>query len=133
MSVVSQYIASGVYNYKLVVGVDTFSKIIDWNRCDRVLFGDGAGAAVLSDINVKNGFLVYLLYSDGIGKNNFTIPAGGSEFAASMKTLNDGMHYLKKNDRVVYDTATKVLLKAINQVLESTGLTMGDIDYMIPY
>ncbi len=56
MSVASQYIASGVYNNVLVIGADTFSKIIDWNRRDAVFFGDGAGAAVLSGAADNVGF-----------------------------------------------------------------------------
>lgn len=133
MSVASQYVASGVYDNILVIGADTFSKIIDWNRRDAVFFGDGAGAAVISHSNVNGGFLAYRLYSDGRGKNHFTIPAGGSEFPASYKTINEKMHYFQMNGKAVYDTGTIVLPKAINQVLEDTGLSINDIDLMIPH
>ncbi len=59
MSVASQFIASGVYNNVLVVGSDTFSKIIDWERRDAVFFGDGAGAAVLTSASDNEGFLFF--------------------------------------------------------------------------
>ena len=133
MSVASQYIASGVYDNVLVIGADTFSKIIDWTRRDAVFFGDGAGAAVISHSNVNGGFLAYRLYSDGRGKNHFTIPAGGSEFPASFKTVNEGMHFFEMNGKAVYDTATVVLPKAINQVLEDTGLSINDVNLMITH
>lgn len=133
MSVASQYIASGVYDNVLVIGADTFSRIIDWKRRDAVFFGDGAGAAVISHSNVNGGFLAYRLYSDGRGKNHFTVPAGGSELPASVNTVNEGLHYFKMNGRAVYDTGTVVLPKAINQVLADTGLTIDDIDLMIPH
>jgi len=133
MSVASQYIASGVYDNVLVIGADTFSKIIDWSRRDAVFFGDGAGAAIISHSNVNGGFLAYRLYSDGRGKDHFTIPAGGSEFPASHKTVDKGMHYFQMNGRAVYETGTVVLPKAINQVLADTGLTINDIDLMIPH
>lgn len=133
MSVASQYIASGVYDNVLVIGADTFSRIIDWKRRDAVFFGDGAGAAVISHSNVNGGFLAYRLYSDGRGKNHFTVPAGGSELPASFNTVNEGLHYFKMNGRAVYDTGTVVLPKAINQVLADTGLTIDDIDLMIPH
>lgn len=133
MSVASQYIASGVYDNVLVIGADTFSKIIDWTRRDAVFFGDGAGAAVISHSNVNGGFLAYRLYSDGRGKNHFTIPAGGSEHPASHKTVDDKMHFFQMNGREVYDTGTVVLPKAINQVLADTGLSIDDIDLMIPH
>ena len=133
MSVASQYIASGVYDNVLIIGADTFSKIIDWKRRDAVFFGDGAGAAVISQSNVNGGFLAYRLYSDGRGKDHFTIPAGGSEFPASHETIDEGKHYFQMNGKAVYDTGTIVLPKAINQVLADTGLLIDDIDLMIPH
>lgn len=133
MSVASQYIASGIYNNILVIGADTFSKITDWERRDAVFFGDGAGAAVISHAEVDEGFLAYRLYSDGRGKYEFTIPAGASEFPASQKTLDDKMHYFQMNGKAVYETATKVLPKAINQVLDDADLTIESIKLMIPH
>ena len=133
MSVASQYVASGVYDNVLVIGADTFSKITDWTRRDAVFFGDGAGAAIISHSNVNGGFLAYRLYSDGRGKNNFTILAGGSEFPTSLKTIEEKKHFFQMNGNAVYETATKVLPKAIKQVLEDTGLTIDDIDLMVPH
>lgn len=133
MSVASQYIASGVYNNVLVIGADTFSKIIDWKRRDAVFFGDGAGAAVLTSASENEGFLAYRLYTDGRGKYEFTIPAGGSEFPANQNTIDNNLHYFQMNGKAVYDTATKVLPIAINQVLADTNLTIADIDLMIPH
>lgn len=133
MSVATQYIASGVYNNVLVIGADTFSKIIDWKRRDAVFFGDGAGAAVLTNASENEGFLAYRLYTDGRGKYEFTIPAGGSEFPANQSTIDNKLHYFQMNGKAVYDTATKVLPIAINQVLLDTGLSIDDIDLMIPH
>ena len=133
MSVASQYIANGVYHNVLVIGADTFSKITDWSRRDAVFFGDGAGAAVISHANVNEGFLAFRLYSDGRGKYNFTVPAGGSELPSSNETIEKGLHYFQMDGREVYETGTKVLPKAINQVLSDTGLSIDDIDYMIPH
>lgn len=133
MSVGGQFIASGVYDKVLVIGADTFSKITDWKRRDAVFFGDGAGAAILSHCSNDEGFLSFRLYSDGRGKWNFTIPAGGSEFPASEKTLEEGLHYFRMNGRAVYETGTKVLPIAINQVLQDAKLSVDDVTYMIPH
>jgi 3-oxoacyl-[acyl-carrier-protein] synthase III len=133
MSVACQYIASGVYDNVLVIGADTFSRITDWSRRDAVFFGDGAGAAIISHSNVNSGFLAYRIFSDGRGKNNFTIPAGGSEFPANQSTVQKKMHFFEMNGKAVFDTAIEVLPKAINQVLEDTGLSIDDIDLMIPH
>lgn len=133
MSVASQFIAAGVYDNVLVIGADTFSRITDWKRRDAVFFGDGAGAAVISHGNVNEGFLAFRLYTDGSGKWNFTVPAGGSENPASVETVKQGLHYFQMNGRAVYETGTKVLPKAINQVLNDTGLSINDVDFMVPH
>ncbi len=133
MSVASQFIASGVYDNVLVIGADTFSKITDWKRRDAVFFGDGAGAAVFSSGNVNEGFLAFRLYTDGRGKWNYTIPAGGSEMPATKETIEKGLHFFQMNGRAVYNTGTQVLPKAINQVLDDTGLNIDEIDYLIPH
>jgi len=133
MSTASQFIASGVYDNVLVIGADTFSKITDWKRRDSVFFGDGAGAVVLSHANHDEGFLAFKLYSDGRGKLNFTIPGGGSEHPISQDSLDNNLRYFQMNGRAVYETGTKVLPQAIFKVLEDTGLSINEIDYMIPH
>jgi 3-oxoacyl-[acyl-carrier-protein] synthase III len=133
MSVASQYIATSVYDNVLVIGADTFSRITDWSRRDAVFFGDGAGAAIFSHGDMNEGFLAFRLYTDGRGKWNYTIPGGGSEIPSTLESVNQGLHYFQMNGREVYNTGTKVLPIAINQVLADTGLTVDDIDYMIPH
>lgn len=134
MSVGTQYIASGVYSNVLIIGADTFSKIVDWTRRDAVFFGDGAGAAVLSAANVTEGFLAYRLYTDSSHDNfGFTIPAGGSEIPITPEVLEQGLQYFQMDGKAVFNSATKALPQAIYQVLEDTGLSIADIDFMIPH
>lgn len=133
MSVASQYIATGVYDNILVIGADTFSRITDWSRRDCVYFGDGAGAAVITRGNVNEGFLATRMYTDGRGKWNFTVPAGGSENPASEETVKNRLHYFQMNGSEVYKTGTIVLPKVINQVLADAGLSISDVDILIPH
>lgn len=133
ISTAAQYIATGIYNNALVIGADTFSKIIDWNRRDCVFFGDGAGAAVLSHTDSDAGFLAFRLYTDGRGKWNFTIPGGGSEYPLSHENVDAGHRYFQMVGRAVYETGVKVLPKAINQVLTDTGIIIDEVDYLIPH
>jgi 3-oxoacyl-[acyl-carrier-protein] synthase-3 len=133
MSVATQYIKSGTYKNILVIGADTFSRITDWTRRDSVFFGDGAGAVVISNSIEETGFMATRLYSDGSGKWNFTIPAGGSEMPTSQITLDSGLHYFQMNGRAVYDTGTRVLPLAIQQVLVDSSLNIDDVDFMIPH
>jgi len=132
MSVASQFIASGVYNHVLVIGADTFSRITDWSRRDAVFFGDGAGAAVLSSANVTEGFLAYRIYTDTTNEMlGFTIPGGGSEIPLTHDNMSE--QFFQMNGKAVFSSATKALPKAIFQVLEDTGLTINNIDLMIPH
>ena len=134
MSVGSQYSASGVYNNVLVIGADTFSKITDWTRRDAIFFGDGAGAAVISSANVHEGFLAYRLYTDtSHDMLGFTIPGGGSEIPLVEDNITKGLQYFQMDGKAVFASATQALPKAINQVLEDTGLSIADIDIMIPH
>ena len=133
MSVASQFIATSVYENVLLIGADTFSKITDWTRRDAVFFGDGAGAAVLSYSKKLLGFLAFKLYSDGRGKNHFTIPAGGAENPATIDTIKNKQHYFKMNGKAVFETATKVLPIAINEVLKDSNIKIDDVDYFIPH
>lgn len=132
LSVASQYIASGVYNNVLVIGADTFSRLIDWTRRDAVFFGDGAGAVVVSSANVTEGFLAYRLYTDtSYNMLGFTVPGGGSEIPLNENNLDK--QYFQMDGKAVFNTATTALPKAINQVLSDTGLDINDIDVMIPH
>jgi 3-oxoacyl-[acyl-carrier-protein] synthase-3 len=133
MSIASQFIAAGTYDKVLVIGADTFSKITDWTRRDAVFFGDGGGAVVLAHTDENEGFLAFRLFTDGRGKWNFTVPAGGSEKPASLDTVKNGDHYFKMNGKAVYETGIKVLPKAIFQVLDDVGLTIDKIDLLIPH
>lgn len=132
MSTACQFIASGVYNNILVIGADTFSKITDWHRRDAIFFGDGAGAAVITSANETEGFLAYRLYTDtSEDMLGFTVPGGGSENPLDKDNLNQ--QYFQMNGKSVYNSAIRALPKAINQVLVDTGLTINDIDLMIPH
>lgn len=134
MSVATQFIAAGVYDNVLVVGADTFSKITDWTRRDCVFFGDGAGAAVLSHGNVNEGFMSFRLYTDSSQRKfGFTIPGGGSETPLTTENISNGLQYFQMDGKAVYESATVVLPKAINQVLDDSGLTIDNIDIMIPH
>ena len=134
MSIGSQYIASGVYTNVLVIGADKFSSLIDWTRRDAVFFGDGAGAVVLSAANATEGFLAYRIFTDTRENHfGFTVPAGGSEMPLTNEVMEQRLQYFQMDGKAVFKSAVEVLPKAINQVLEDTGLTIDDIDLMIPH
>jgi 3-oxoacyl-[acyl-carrier-protein] synthase-3 len=126
-------IAAGLARRVLVVGADTLSRVVDWrDRATCVLFGDGAGAVVLEEVE-KDGFHVFELGADGAGGMELFMPAGGSRRPASAETVAAGEHYVKMNGREVYKFATRVLPSSALAVLEASGKSIGDIDLYVPH
>lgn len=133
IAVAHEFIKTGRYNNVLVIGADTFSTITDWDRRDSVFFGDGAGALVLSQTEEDKGFIDFDMHSDGRGKEHFTIPGGGAEQPTSSDSLKNKQHYFQMNGREVFDTATKVVPKSIENILQRNRIDIGQISYMIPH
>ena len=127
-------IASGQAENILVIGAETLSRITDWsdrNTC--VLFGDGAGAVLVQASPVPGGILSTELGSDGSGADLLTLPAGGSKMPATLETVASGQHFIKMNGRAVFRFATRVMADATRKVLDKAGLTVDDVDLVIPH
>lgn len=113
-----QFIDGGVYKYVLVVGVEKLSKITNWeDRNTAVLFGDGAGAAVLGKVSEGRGILSFELGADGTGG----------------KHLIQEDKYLVMNGREVFKFAVRQMGESAEAVIESAGLTKEDVDFLIPH
>lgn len=134
VSVGTQFIKSGVYKKVLIVAAETLSKLVDWsdrNTC--VLFGDGAGAAVLGAVEEGYGILGIELGSDGSGGEFLTVPASGSLHPATAQTVENKLHYIQMNGSEVFKFAIKIMGEAAVKVLENAGLTASDIDCLVPH
>ncbi|TWT04863.1 beta-ketoacyl-ACP synthase III [Planomicrobium sp. CPCC 101079] len=113
-----QFIESDVYKYVLVVGVEKLSKITNWeDRNTAVLFGDGAGAAVLGKVSEGRGILSFELGADG---------SGG-------KHLYQEEKFLMMNGREVFKFAVRQMGESAEAVIEKAGLTKEDVDFLIPH
>jgi len=129
-----QFIKSGMYKNVLVIGAETLSKILNWkdrNTC--VLFGDGAGAAILQPVKDGYGILSSSLGADGSSGDYLTQPAGGSRIPASIETVANNLHYVQMDGSEVFKFAVRIMAKSTLQAIESSGLKLNDIDYMIPH
>lgn len=134
LSTAQQFIASGTYDTILVIGAELLSRFIDWtDRSTCVLFGDGAGAVVLQATNTPSGVLSCILGSDGSGGGHLILPAGGCAHPPSLETIQKGMHTVRMNGPEVFKFATRVLGRALNQVIRQAGLKTEDIDLFIPH
>ncbi len=134
LSVAYQYIATSTYRNILVVGVELLSRFVDWaDRSTAVLFGDAAGAVVIQATDQPCGMLGFVLGSDGTQSEHIIMPSGGSARPFGADVLAEGSHYLRMNGREVFKFATRVIGPASDQALRNAGLTMDDIDWIIPH
>ena len=131
--VAQQFIARGTYKNALVVGTEVLSSITDWDdRSTCVLFGDGAGAAVLSEVK-SGGILSTYLGSDGSMANLLMMPAGGSRNPATHKTIDKRLHYIKMEGNEIFKSAVKIMVDTAQIVLKQAGLKCSDVDLVIPH
>jgi 3-oxoacyl-[acyl-carrier-protein] synthase-3 len=129
----SQFLTGGLYKNVLVVGAEMLSSITDWgdrNTC--VLFGDGAGAAVISQVE-KGGLLASIIGADGSKSDLLTLPAGASKEPASIETVKNRRHYIKMNGNEIFKFAVKTIEETTLHVVEKANLSLDDIDHIIPH
>ncbi|TAM43698.1 ketoacyl-ACP synthase III [bacterium] len=133
LSVAQQFISCGTYKNALVIGSEVLSSITDWqdrNTC--VLFGDGAGAAVLSEVK-SGGIISTYLGCDGSKAGILNLPAGGSRNPATHETVEKRMHFLKMQGNELFKIAVNTMTQAAETVLKQAGLTFSDVDLIIPH
>ncbi|NQT90112.1 MAG: ketoacyl-ACP synthase III [Candidatus Omnitrophica bacterium] len=128
-----EMIAGGMYKNALVIGVEVLSSVTDWtdrNTC--VLFGDGAGAAVLQPVK-SGGIISSYLGADGNLANLLYLPGGGSRHPASKDTLKQRLHYIKMSGSEVFKSAVRLMTDAATRVVCDANLTCKDISLLIPH
>jgi 3-oxoacyl-[acyl-carrier-protein] synthase III len=120
-------VAGGLARRALVVGGDLLSRILDWeDRSTLVLFGDGAGAAVLEAVP-ERGFLGFELGADGAGGANLWLPGSGS------RIFDDPAKYVKMNGREVFKFATRILVDSARSLLDRCGVGIEEVDVYVPH
>ncbi len=130
LDVADKFIKCGTAERALVVGAETFSRIIDWtDRSTCVLFGDGAGAVVI-EASEEPGVLSSHLHSDGRFEHLLYVPAGVSQ---GFKHLADGEAYVKMQGAEVFKAAVKALDRIVDEALAANNLRPEDIDWLVPH
>ena len=132
LATASAYVRSGMYRNVLVVGVELLSRFLDYtdrNTC--VLFGDGAGAVIVSASESGGGLMGLDMYSDGSGAEGIIFPAGGSACPTTPQTVAEGGHFVHMAGKEVYRYATRQLAESAQAALRDAGLTVGDIDQFL--
>ena len=143
------FVRAGAAQRVLVVGAETLTRVTDYSdRRSCILFGDGAGAAVVTscdatepsreaNLQTPPGDRLELLYSwlgtDGGQANLIEIPGGGSRQPTSDQTVNDRLHYLRLDGQAVFRQAVRRMSEAANDALTALNLTPDDIDWLLPH
>jgi 3-oxoacyl-[acyl-carrier-protein] synthase-3 len=135
LTTASQFIASGAYEHALVVGADVMSSIIDYkDRSTCVLFGDGAGAVVVSAARDGEGAIIDFEHEiDGSGGPALCMPAGGSHKPSSHETIDNRLHYVKQEGQTVFRFAVRKTEEISRRLLDRNGLGPSDIDLFVSH
>jgi 3-oxoacyl-[acyl-carrier-protein] synthase-3 len=120
-------LAAGLAKRVLVVGGDVLSKLLDWSdRSTVVLFGDGAGAVVMEEVD-RGGFLGFELGADGAGGEHLWLPGSGS------RHFEDPDSFVKMNGREVFKFATRVMVSSAEAILSQCGKDVTEVDVYVPH
>jgi len=129
-----QFVASGSADTAIVVGAEKMSTILDYtDRSTCVLFGDAAGALVLQPGENGRGIMATVLGSDGTLADLLKVPAGGSRCPASEETVKQNLHTIKMSGREVFKHAVTHMSDAAVTALERCGMTIDDVDCIVPH
>jgi 3-oxoacyl-[acyl-carrier-protein] synthase-3 len=135
LSVGAQMVATGAAEHALIVGADVMSSIIDYtDRATCVIFGDAAGAAVLSPTGPgEPAILDFLHVTDGTGGPALCMPAGGSRLPASHETVDKRLHYVKQDGQTVFKFAVKMTEEISRRILERNKIALDDLNLFVSH
>jgi 3-oxoacyl-[acyl-carrier-protein] synthase-3 len=134
MEIAQQFISTHVYNTVLIVGADKLSSIINWsdrNTC--VLFGDGAGAAILRNRGASHGVVATHMGSDGEFAEILFMPGGGSRCPITPENIGQQLNTIKMQGKETYKQAVTAMSDAADRALEAAGLEYDEIACVIPH
>ena len=130
----SKFVIDSNYDNVLVIGSEVYSRIVNWeDRATCVLFGDGAGAAILQKIENGRGIIGSWLKSDGSGAEVIQIPAGGVRKNIFSENFIDGEQYFHMDGRAVWNFAVEAFPQAVREILNQIDMEIEDIDMIIPH
>lgn len=128
------FIEAGHCRYVLVIGAELLSRFVDYtDRATCVIFGDGAGAAVVGPVEAGRGILAHRILSDGDYAELLYTPGGGTRHPATETTVRDRLHYIKMRGNELFKVAVRSMADTVGQVLDELRLTPSDVDLFVPH
>lgn len=136
LTVADQFIRTGMYKNILIVGAEVLHRWVNYkDRETCILFGDGAGAAVVS--RAEEGSTAEILtshmHADGTLADLFIVPAGGASVPVSSATVEQDLHYIRMKGREIFKNAVRTLTQCCQEALETTGFDVNKIDWLVPH
>lgn len=134
ITMVESMIRTGQIRYALVIGAEVLTKYVDYtDRGTCVIFGDGAGAAVLGPVEEGKGILATKIRSDGRYEEQLYAPGGGTKLGTTHETIDNREHFFKMKGNELFKVAVRSMADISKEMLDRTGYTVEDVDIVIPH
>jgi 3-oxoacyl-[acyl-carrier-protein] synthase III len=134
LTMVESMVRTGQIRYALVIGAEVLTKYVDYtDRGTCVIFGDGAGAAVVGPVPEEKGILATKIRSDGRYEEQLYAPGGGTKIGTTHKTIDEGMHFFKMKGNELFKVAVRSMADISAEMLQKAGYTVDDVDLVIPH
>ncbi|MGA9994467.1 MAG: beta-ketoacyl-ACP synthase III [Pyrinomonadaceae bacterium] len=134
LTLANTMIRTGQARYALVIGAEVLTQYVDYtDRSTCVIFGDGAGAAVLGPVEAERGILATRIRSDGRFAEQLYSPGGGTRLPPSAETIASGQHFFKMKGNELFKVAVRSMADISREVLEEAGLNADDVNLFIPH
>lgn len=134
LTMVESMIRTGQIKYALVIGAEVLTKYVDYtDRGTCVIFGDGAGAAVLGPVKLGRGILATKIKSDGRYEEQLYAPGGGTKLGTTHKTIDDREHFFKMKGNELFKVAVRSMADISAEMVAKAGYTVDDIDLVVPH
>ena len=134
ITMVESMIRTGQIRYALVIGAEVLTKYVDYtDRSTCVIFGDGAGAAVLAPVAEGKGILATKIRSDGRYEEQLYAPGGGTKLGTTHETIDNREHFFKMKGNELFKVAVRSMAEISKEMLDRAGYTVDDVDLVIPH
>ena len=134
LTLANQMIRGGQARYVLVVGAETLTRYVDYkDRATCVIFGDGAGAAILGPVEEPHGVLATKISSDGRLSEQLFATGGGTRYGSTAETFKAGMHYFKMRGNELFRIAVRSMVEVSRAVLNEAGYAASDLQLFVPH
>ena len=134
LTMVESMIRTGQIRYALVIGAEVLTKYVDYtDRSTCVIFGDGAGAAVVGAVPEDRGILATKILSDGRFAEQLYAPGGGTRMGTTRETIDGGMHFFKMKGNELFKIAVRSMAEISREMLDKAGYSVDDLKLVIPH